>query len=311
MRKLNGIKWLFSILVLFSSVTTADVLLNGLSVIETADINSVQINHLNGNVLINTKTDYTVTEVTGDPGLPDPVRISSFSGSPSTINENGSTQISWNTQNAESCTPTGGAGGWSDTVINLPTGSTTIEIASSGSYEFKLSCDGPSGPAIRTTTIIVNAPTSDPDPAKVCGDSPLSGATNKTWKGFWGVDFPGPIYNNINTSITRSGYLAIEFETGDIVDNGLLVTVGNTTTAGTRKGSISECPGIFKVAQECTFIWGIGGGIKWATNGKDGACQLKPKTTYYFNVTFTDGFGSDTTTCTTDRCVATLQHVNR
>jgi hypothetical protein len=131
------------------------------------------------------------------------------------------------------------------------------------------------------------------------------------WTSFWDASFPGPVYGDEYGVVFRSGYLAVEFNTGDVVDHGLLVTVGTTLTSGTRLGSVSECAGDFDVEPECQHSWGIGGGITWATDGTPGACQLKPNTTYYFNVTFTDGVDLHSTTCDKSPCWARFQHVNR
>lgn len=306
MRKLNGIKLLVISLALLSSMATADVILNGINSIPTADITGIQVNHVNGNLMITTSSAYTVTKGSTEPSDPVAVSITSFSASPSSINEGQSSTVSWTTQNADSCAISDNVG-----QLNGPVAvndSANLTIATAGSYSITLTCQGLSGPVSRTTTIIVNAPA--PSPKTTCSASPLSGVT-KTWNSFWGVNFPQPGYANKNATLARSGYMALKFETGSIVDSGLLVTVGNTITSGVRTGAISVCPGEFRVAKECDHVWGLGGGISWATNGKTGACQLKPNTTYYFNVTFTDGFDSRSSTCTTSNCISTLQHVNR
>ena len=131
------------------------------------------------------------------------------------------------------------------------------------------------------------------------------------------ISFPGPIYYNVERTIRFNRYLAVEFNTANVFDAGLLVTVGNTKSGGTRLGAISECPGDFaSVADECNYSWGIGGGITWATDGTDLACALDPNKTYYFNLTFTDGSDPGATTCTTYlgnpalHCVTTIQYVN-
>lgn len=308
MSKLNGIRLLFISLASISSIAAADMILNGVNSIPTTDITGIQVNHVNGNIMITTSSAYTVTKDDSGPVDANAVSITSFSATPSTITEGESTTISWSTQNADSCAV-------SDNVdqLNGPvdvSGSAVLTIAKAGAYSPTLTCQGVSGPVSRTLTVTINAPAPTPDPTTNCTASTLSGVT-KTWHSFWGVSYPGPGYSNKNATIARSGYMALKFDTGNIVDNGLLVTVGNTITSGVRFGAISECPGDFKVARECDHVWGLGGGISWATNGKTGACQLKPNTTYYFNVTFTDGFDSTSSTCKSSSCVATLQHVNR
>ncbi len=303
MRNLNGIKWIFA-LALIGGSANADIVIDN-QLIPSSDITSIIILPNTGQINIST-TGYTVTKDSGEPSDPVAVSITSLSASPSSITEGQSTTVSWATQNADSCAV-------SDTAdqLNGPvdiSGSAILTIVTAGSYSLTLTCQGSSGPVSRTTSVIVNAPA--PQPTSTCAVSPLSGVT-KTWNGFWGVNFPNPGYANKNATIARSGYMALKFETGNIVDSGLLVTVGNTITSGVRTGTISECPGDFRVAKECDHVWGLGGGISWATESKTGACQLKPNTTYYFNVTFTDGFDSRSSTCTSGSCVSTLQHVNR
>ena len=255
----------------------------------------------NGSDAGDTTSSQTILTVTQPGG----VAITSFAASPATIAEGDSTLLSWNTENAVSCTPSGGAGGWSALSIGLPTATTTITIATAGTYTFTLTCqDSSGGQAVATTSVVVDV---EPD---ACPTPALSGTTT-TWASFWLQQFPDPRYDNRYATINRTGYLAIEFNTGDVVANGKLFTVETTVTDGVRLGAISECPGDFDVAPECDSVWGIGGGLGWATDGYVGACQLQPNTTYYFNVTYTDGVSGATTSCNSSPCITTIQHVRR
>jgi len=308
MRKLNGFIG-FCVLALLCSTASAQIkIVIDNQEIPTEDIESIVILPNSNLISITTNTAYTVQRSSAEPPAPGVVAINSFSASPSTITTGQSTTLSWTTANATSCTATGGGGGWNTRAIGLPSSNTAVTLSSAGTFSFILTCQGESGSVSKTRTVIVNDPTSDP--VTNCAAPSLSGTT-VAWEKFWKVEFPGPSYNNTNTAITRSGYIALEFNTGNVVDNGYLATVGNTITSGTRKGAISECPGDFDVKSECTHIWGIGGGISWATNGTSGACALKPNTTYYLNVTFTDGSDSKSSSCTSSQCIATIQHFNR
>jgi len=308
MRKLNGFIG-FCVLALLCSTASAQIkIVIDNQEIPTEDIESIVILPNSNLISITTNTAYTVQRSSAEPPAPGVVAINSFSASPSTITTGQSTTLSWTTANATSCTATGGGGGWNTRTIGLPNSNTAVTLSSAGTFSFILTCQGESGSVSKTRTVIVNDPASDP--VTSCATPSLSGTT-VAWEKFWKVEFPGPGYNNTNTAITRSGYIAFEFNTGDVVDNGYLATVGNTITSGTRKGAISECPGDFDVKSECTHIWGIGGGISWATNGTSGACALKPNTTYYLNVTFTDGSDSKSSSCTSSQCIATIQHFNR
>ena len=236
-----------------------------------------------------------------------PTEITDFSALPSTVEEGQPTIISWATENADNCTATAPFDDFNGPVDT--NGSVEIIIATAGSYDFTLTCEGDLDPANAMLTVTVEEKTTTTN----CDAPPLTGVI-KQWGEFWKEDFPGPGFEIVDTVVLKTGYVALEFNTGDVVDNALLVSVGNTLTVGLRTGTFSECPGDFDAAPECSYVWGLGGGITWATDGKDGACQLKPDTTYFFNLTFTDGFDSTSSTCESQvrsgDCWATLQHAN-
>lgn len=233
------------------------------------------------------------------------VSITSFTASPATIEEGGSTTLSWSTLNAASCTPTGGTGGWTSQQITLPSGSVTMTISSEGTYNFTLVCQGVNNDEqSRSTTLTVTGAQQSCDQVTLAGNV-------VNWNSFWGVSFPGPVYENItNYIISQKGYLAIRFDTGNVVDDGKVSALENASTPGIRTGSYSQCPGDFNVPDECKTTWGLGGGLRWATNGKLGACQLQPNTTYYFNITFTDGVDPNSSSCNSTPCRINLQHIN-
>jgi len=240
-----------------------------------------------------------------------PVTISSFGALPDAFIEGGNTTISWATADATSCTPSGGAGGWDALTLELPTGSALIDIATAGTYTFTLTCGGVEGStAVETEVVTVN-----PDVVvSNCGPSPLAGVIDP-WVNFWGEEFPGPGFDTKHAVVPRTGYLALEFNTGDVVDWGILELVNSTWTSGLRTGALSECPGDFDVTTECIGSWGTGDALSWSTNDRFGACQLKANTTYYFNMTFTDGFDPTSSTCESlvwdHKCYARPQHFNR
>jgi hypothetical protein len=249
--------------------------------------------------------DTTTSNVVLNVNAANAVAITGFSASPTEINEGGSTTLSWTTLNASSCTASGGAGGWSGLSIAVPNGSANITIETAGNYTFTLTCSDVSGGQDAVSSlVIVNT-----EPFGLCDTPPLSGNID-SWKSFWLVDFPKPGYDNRYATIPRYGYYAIEFNTGNIVSNGKIYTVETTVTDGLRLGAISQCPGDFNVAPECDYVWGIGGGLAWATNGTPG-CQLAPNTTYYFNVTYTNGYNPAVSSCSSSPCITTIQHVNR
>jgi hypothetical protein len=232
------------------------------------------------------------------------VVITSFIATPASITAGESVTLNWTTANATSCTPSGGTGGWNTYNISLPNGSVSIPIATAGSYTFSLTCkDASAGTATRSTVVVVNPATQQ------CSASPLAGQIVQ-WKDFWLVDWPKPTYDNRYATIPLTGYYALEFNTGNIVSKGKLYTIETTVTDGVRFGAISQCPGDFNVADECDYMWGISGGISWSTDGSTG-CQLAPNTTYYFNVTFTDGTNPASSTCSSSPCITKIQNYNR
>jgi len=231
------------------------------------------------------------------------ITLASFAVSSKNITTGQSVTLSWIVFNGTQCTATGGFGNWAGSSIKLPFGNKAVSPTVAGTYLFTLSCQGAS--AAKSVSVMVSkSPTT-----QACNTPSLLGITN-TWQNLWRTKFPLPIYANKEVTIPRTGYVAYEFFTGSIVDNGALVSVGNTKTTGVRTGAISKCPGSFDTTPECTYKWGLGGGIRWATDGRSEACQLQPNTTYYFNVTFTDGVDPKSTTCTRSPCISTLQTVN-
>ena len=307
MRNLNGLKWIYA-LAIFGTTANADLIIDN-QPIPGADISSIIISPTTGDIFVLTIPGYDVTKSTSEPPPPGEVAITNFSASPSTITEGQSTTLSWTTSNATSCTPSGGAGGWSARTITLPNSSTTVTISTADSYVFTLTCAGDAGsPAVASRTVTVNPPPPPPEPGN-CTTPSLSGVV-VDWSEVFGVNFPMPVYDNEYVEVPKQGYLAVKFNTGSIVDDGKMSTVETTITDGVRFGTFSQCPGDFNVAPECDHVWGISGGIRWATNGRSLACQLQPNTTYYFNVTFTDGVNGSTTSCNSSRCVTRLQAVN-
>jgi len=311
MRNLNGLK-LIGIFALASSLANADLILDGVSVIDTNDINAVTLDPANGDLYVDTFTqDYTVTSGGTTPPPAGSVAITSFTVSPSAIEEGEIVSMSWASSNATTCTGTAtdGIGGWIGGDIARSFSGKRLGIATAGTYTFTLSCAGTNGPVSRTRTVVVSEPTAT-TPTTCSTTPPLSGGVT-AWSSFWHTTFPGPSYDNERLKIVRGGYWALEFNTGNVVDHGGIISVANTSSNGTRRGSISGCPGDFEVPAECTHSWGSSGGIGWATDGQPGYCQLEPNTTYYMNFTFTDGKDKATDTCLlTETCTATLQHIN-
>lgn len=235
-----------------------------------------------------------------------PVQILSFDATPDTIEENESTTLSWTLQDAVSCTTSGGTAQWQALTINNLDGSVEItDLDTAGIFQFGLNCEGIAGDsAADIAEVTVENLT--------CETPTLAAGNNVSWSSFWGEDFPDSNDPSVNQAINTGHYLSIQFDTGSVVDNGRFLTEDSPFTIGTRLATVSRCIGDFDEAAECTHTWPAQqsdpGGIDWATDGKVGACVLKPDTTYFFNLTFTDGVDSNTDSCTTPDCIVLVEH---
>jgi len=279
--------------------------------IPTEDIQSIVILPNSNLISVATNVAYTIEASGTAPPPPPPgtVAITDFSSSLLTLVEGQSTTLGWTTTNAISCTPSGGTGGWNTQTAGVPNGSTNIVVANAGAYTFTLTCQDASGGSAQRSVVITATSEVVTPTTPSCSTGVLAG-NSTTWKNFWLVDFPSPKYDNRYATVPIRGYMAIKFNTGSVVDNGKISSVETTVTDGVRLGTISQCAGDFDVEVPCRYVWGIGGGLTWATDGKAGACQLEPNTDYYFNLTFTDGKSGSTTSCNKSPCITTLQATN-
>ncbi len=234
----------------------------------------------------------------------DAVAITSFTAVPSALTVGEGATLSWSTVNADSCTPSGGTADWISLGSLPSSGNEVIVINDAGNYSFGLTCVGSEGQQSQSVSVVVS-------PVGQSCDSVTLAGNNVEWASFWSTSFPGPVYENVtNWIVPQKGYLALEFNTANFVDNGKISALENASTPGIRTGSISTCPGDFDVPAECRYQWGLGGGLRWATNGKLDACPLDSNTTYYFNITFTDGADINSSTCNASPCRVNLQHYN-
>jgi len=232
------------------------------------------------------------------------VTITSFEASLESITVGESTTLSWTTDSATSCTPSGGTDGWDTREIALPSGSEIVTIAAAGVYEFTLTCQGVTGPPAQSTVVVEAVPNNPGCEATLTGNT-------YAWADFWrDIPFPDPVWNREITQIPRKGYVALEFNTADFIDTGALKTIETTANAGRRLGAISLCAGDFQVADECQLVWGVGGDIIWSTEGYPDSCPLEPNTTYYFNITFTDGVNPNSTDCNDAKCFTEVEARN-
>ncbi len=102
-----------------------------------------------------------------------PVTFDVFSAEPVSLIEGESTTLSWTVSNADSCTATGGAGGWAGSSISLPGGSMVLTLPNAGTYDFFLDCSSATSSGNDSVTVTVQ-PGSEPDL------STINVATDKT-----------------------------------------------------------------------------------------------------------------------------------
>ncbi len=300
----------------------ADVIVDGDQVIEGADISSISIDPVSGDINITAGGLYTITK-DGDPPPGPQVTIDTLTAVPATIVEGESVVISWTTTNADSCTPSQGAGGWDQETIALPDGSTApLTIATAGTYTFRLDCENDTPDStFRTVSVQVDPDVGPPGPGNICPDdfvAPLSGTT-VSWQALLGFTWPEPGYAEKVIGIPTAGYLAVEFSTGDVTEeDGGIKTIPHVSTQGYRLGALSACPGDFTdhlpggvSGWPCTRTWFDGGTLNWSTEEFPASweCKLEPNTTYYLNLTFTDGVSAESDECVSDSSCRTILRV--
>ena len=91
-------------------------------------------------------------------------------------------------------------------------------------------------------------------------------------------------------------------------------TIEYASTRGERLIAVSRLPGDFQVADECKVTqYGLTYFLYAKTEGSDydgPACELEPNKDYYWNVTFTDGINTGTSSCSGTPCQTYLRTVN-
>ena len=227
-----------------------------------------------------------------------------FVATPDSIIEGESTTISWNIENAISCTPSGDLEEWNNSTLEVPSGELPITISTPGTYSLTLTCESETGNQ-GTATIPVTVTEHD------CTSTLVDG-TEYLWTDVFRLDWPGPKSEQTRIRVPRYSYTSVEFYTGQVEDTGKFLNIEASAVVGSRLGAISKCPGDFNVVPECRFISHTyaGEGIIWATTGADGYCQLEKDTTYYWNITFTDGVERTSSECVGTFCYTWLRNVN-
>jgi hypothetical protein len=223
------------------------------------------------------------------------VTINSFSVSPTSLDTTGAVTVSWNVSEATSCTAQEGFGTWSGSVsANAGNNQQVVNATVSGNYIFTLFCqNATSNDSASSVTISVNEPTGN------CTPPTLAGST-VAWEDIRLAAWPFPSFQQDFVGVGQGQYLAVEFFTGSVIASGAVSTIPASITNGNRLITFAPCPGQFtEQPSQCSFQWGLGGTLGWSTDSSADAafCPLLPNTTYYMNITFTDGVNVSTDTC--------------
>lgn len=250
---------------------------------------------------------------------------------PSNLNGPGNVTVSWDTQFADSCTPSGGNGtSWTSTNITLPSGQATFNVSSTTG--FTLSCDNIIGTTQSSGTVTVSSndefggfpppsdcgPTEQP-PTGTSREHPLeivagSGRVqvSNNFEGPFGEGWPGGQNSKEDIYISKNNYIAIGFVAGQAANctvTGCGRTSGNIEWElsilpdAQKVVSISRCPGDFSTALgDCRSDRSP---LKW-TYGSGNNCVLQLGQQYYLNVIHGTSANPAVSTCQGNECGALI-----
>jgi hypothetical protein len=184
---------------------------------------------------------------------PAPAAVAGFMASPTSIQTNQATLLSWSTTGATSCTASGGVGngsdGWSGSVATSSAGISVGPITSAGTYTYSLACTGPGGAgAPQSVNVTVTSPT--PPPA--------AAATGFTVT-------PSTLYAGSSASLTWGSTDAASCTaSGGTGSDGWSGSVGTSST-GFNTGTINTA-GTYTYTLTCTGPGGTGSPTSVALN---------------------------------------------
>lgn len=244
------------------------------------------------------------------------VDITSFTASPSTVNQGQNINFNWDARGGWVCEGSGLPGTTWNASGKLPSSSQAVSTTGLplGDYDAVLTCsNGPVEDQL-TRSITVQTDGSGPGIPQFCFDEgrvPPAGLSRDTaignsgppffndlpgttvlWEQFFGGQFP----NTAGTAwrIGRNQYASLEFSTAGVAAGRRGQIEMNIPQGSNRFGpkvvTISQCPGDFLLQADSScrrFI--VNGAIRWSTTtSAPGRCTLLPNTTYYLNVLHTD-----------------------
>ena len=164
-------------------------------------------------------TAMTMVSVEANPA----VIINSFAASPNPVDEGQSTTLSWSVSNADSCTASGGAGGWAGSLISLPSGSRTLTLSEAGNFDFVLQCSGASESFDSANIVVTVMGISEPNLAA------SNVTTDKTTFASGGELTVGATVTNIGTTTANSSTIRYYLSTNNTI-NSSDIPLGTSTS---------------------------------------------------------------------------------
>ena len=242
-------------------------------------------------VAVDPLTGATAIKTTPPPPPTPTLSLSAFSP----VSGGASTTVTWSSTNfigTVNCTRTSNPSlsGWSGT-SQLASGSLNVLMPTQQQIvTLTLNCTADNGSASSSTNVEVQPPLPNCTnrPPAVFG-SPRT-LVSRTFSSIWNTNFPGlfnTAYGASAPGIADGTVIAYSFVApfGNSIEGYILaVYSADSGGRGSLAAGFSECPGeINAVTPTCT---GSLGKIRneWTTNGRNGACNLVPGRTYYYNL---------------------------
>lgn len=250
----------------------------------------------------NSSTDHAIVTV-----IVNGAKITRFDVTPTSVDKGSDVtlKLTWDSENTQGvgCS---GSSNWPNSIGLASSGTDDVVISNiQADTSFTLKCY--SGFDTVESTVTVNVT----EPQLACNTT-LTSKVEKRWTEVFREAFPGPRSDEVRVTVPIRGYYSVEFNTGNAQDTGFFGNIEASGTFGYRLGAISKCPGDFDVPEECSHAWGgDNGGIIWTTQGLDNRCELEPNTTYYWNLTFTDGSDPESSRCLGSYCETYFTVSNR
>ena len=280
--------WLTPTLLLMSGTALAQTVtlddVTPITLSTSSSISAVSINPSTGSVIVRSSVGTYNSCAFVPPPTP---AINSFLPANSTVTPSSTIQLSWNSSNTTSCSPSQGSGtNWSS-LGTLPTsGSQTLTApASTGTITFQLTCTDGSTSVNRTTQVSVQ-----PQGGGTCIPTYNSNPIHTTFAGTFTTAWPA---FNIRKRVTVpfGGYIAYSFTATTVPGQFGSFATADYPGDGDGEGlmSISTTQGCFdstKLGPRCLSPVSRFVSIGWQNGSSQFSCALTPGQPYYLNWTY-------------------------